>query len=76
MLSSPYGWGRVVADGPELIAGSDDVREMRWDAMRANYKHACLSTVKSRDQHQTDGSDGPSPTLHRGQFWLTLTLTL
>ena len=25
-LSSPNGWGRAVAEGPELVAGSDNAR--------------------------------------------------
>ena len=28
-LSSPDGWGRAGAEGPEQVAGSDDARGMR-----------------------------------------------
>ena len=50
-LSSPYGAGRAGADGPELVAGSDDARRNGGGrgCVLCGYQHGCLSTVMSRD---------------------------
>jgi len=45
------GAGRAGADGPELVAGSDDARRNGGGrgCVLCGYQHGCLSTVMSRD---------------------------
>jgi len=46
----PIGVAQAVAKGPELVVHLDNARRRQYDAVKANYKHVCVSTVKSRDQ--------------------------
>ena len=50
--------GRAGADGPELVAGSDDAREMRMNAVCTGYEHEHVSTKRSRDRPEVMGVMG------------------